>query len=459
MIGANIGTTLTPWIISYLGFHLDISAFALPVIGIGALCILVGGESRVTYCGRFLIGFGFLFLGLEYMKDSVETLGKSISLGHYSSLSIWGSVLVGLILTTIIQTSTGTTIITLTALNGGLISLDMAFGIVIGANLGSAVSTTLLGFIASTRMQNTKRQVALGHFLFNITTTLIVIFAYEPIRALIFRILGESPDPTIALALFHTLFNIILACIWTPMLGPLLHYLRRVLPKHQTQLGMAIEHINISIPEEIIAALTKDTQLLIEKTIHYNRAILLLGQTVYSPARSIAHYVEIKQMEEKLLKYIILHAQNEYTPAQAKMLHTLNAAVVQLLTSSKYLKDNAHHIDNIHESQEAIVRESFEFFQQIGGKTTNVLYEWMQQKNIDATHIHEYVSGFIAGLHSDADVFIGGLSTRLSQQSEDDINIAEIMKVNYYLILSCESLLHGYESLVTGQDEYVLDVK
>lgn len=78
----------------------------------------------------------------------------------------------------------------------------------------------------------------------------------------------------------------------------------------------------------------------------------------------------------------------------------------------------------------------------------------MQDKSIDATHIHECVSSFIGGLRSDADIFIGGLSTRLNQQSEDDINIAEIVKVNYYLLLSCESLLHGYESLVTGQDEY-----
>lgn len=89
VIGANLGTTLTPWIISLLGFKMNIGAVALPIIGIGALSIIIfSGSPRIVSIGKFLVGFGFLFLGLGYMKDSVEVLANTISLAEYTHLSV-----------------------------------------------------------------------------------------------------------------------------------------------------------------------------------------------------------------------------------------------------------------------------------------------------------------------------------------------------------------------------------
>lgn len=347
-----------------------------------------------------------------------------------------------MILTTLIQTSTGATIITLTALNAGLISLDMALGIVIGANMGSALSTTIIGFLSSNRAQNNKLQVAFGHFVFNIVTTLLVTCAYNPIKSLLFVILGENADPTITLALFHTLFNLILATIWTPLLTPLTRFLKWLFPKQQNHIGLAIENINTAVPEEIITAITRDTHMLLEKTMHYNRALLLLGETTHSPARSLERYIEIKQIEEKILTCITRYSTNEYTPIQTKVLHTLNTAIVQILTSSKHLKDIAHHLDNIYDQKyETIMSESYEFFQQMVGKTTNNIYEWMQDRTLNKRYTHELINNRITEIHSDSDIFIGGVSTKLNQESERDINIAEVIKVNYYIILSSESLL------------------
>lgn len=221
-----------------------------------------------------------------------------------------------------------------------------------------------------------------------------------------------------------------------------MRFLRYLFPKQQNHIGLAIENINTAVPEEIITAITKDTQTLLEKTMHYNRAILLLGETSFSPARSLERYVEIKQIEEKILTCITRYSTNEYTPAQTKILHTLNTAIVQLLTSSKYLKDTAHHLDNIHDQPyEPIMQESYDFFQQMVGKTTNAVYAWMEDKTMTRKIMHEHINTHIAGLHSDADIFIGGLSTKLNQESEKDINIAEVIKVNYYIMLSSESLL------------------
>ncbi len=446
VLGANLGTTLTPWIISFLGFKLNIEAIALPIIGVGAMIMMTSNGERAQHTGKFLVGFGFLFLGLDYMKNSVEVLAQTVSLEQYAHFSLWGFVVVGMILTTMIQTSTGATIITLTALNAWLITLDMALGIVIGANMGSALSTTIIGFLASTRAQSSKRQVAFGHFVFNIVTMFIVIFAYQPIKSFILFVLGADADPTIILAFFHTFFNVILVTLWTPLLNPLIRFLRLIFPKQQIHIGLAIENINNSVPEEIITAITRDISTLLEKTIHYNRAILLLWEGEYSPARSLERYIEIKQIEEKILTYITRYSTNEYTTAQRKTLHMLNNAIVQILTSSKYLKDTAHHLDNIRsQEQEMIMQTSYEFFQKTVGKTTNTIYEWTQEKIPDKKTLQEMIASSLIELHDQSDVFIGQVSTQISQESERDINIAEVIKSNYYITLSCESLLRGYE--------------
>ena len=89
VIGANIGTTLTPWIISLLGFKFQIESVALPIIGIGALSIIIfSGSPKIVGVGKFLVGFGFLFLGLGYMKESVELLAHSVSLAEYAHLPV-----------------------------------------------------------------------------------------------------------------------------------------------------------------------------------------------------------------------------------------------------------------------------------------------------------------------------------------------------------------------------------
>ncbi len=385
------------------------------------------------------------------MKESVEVLAETVSLDQYAHLSIWGFVLVGMVLTTIIQTSTGATVITLTALNAGLITLDMALGIVIGANMGSALSTTMIGFLSSTRAQNNKRQVAFGHFTFNIVIMILVTCAYQPIKSLIFLILKPDTNPTIVLAFFHTFYNLILAAIWTPLLNPLIRFLKYLFPRREHLIGLALENINTMVPEEIITAITKDAYTFLEKTIHYNRALLLLGEGEYSPARSLERYIEIKQMEEKILTCIARYATNEYTHTQTKVLQTLNTAMVHILTSSKHLKDVAHHIDNIHEQEsEAIMRESYGFFQQIVGKTTNTVYEWMKATHLSKKTLYEHIADCIGDIRHDSDAFMAALSVKVSQTAQE-INIAEVVKVNYYILLSSESLLRGYEGLADIQ--------
>lgn|GEM_PF-6300001 len=174
---------------------------------------------------------------------------------------------------------------------------------------------------------------------------LLITLAYQPVKALLYLILGDQPDPTIILALFHTIYNVILALIRAPLLTPLIRFLQWVFPRRHTDLHLATDHINTTIPEEVITALHKDVIMFIEKVMEYNRASLMLDGSQYRKRDEMYSY--LKQVEEKLLEYVIFYTKYEYTPEQAAALHQLHDSIVDAISSSKYIKDVSHHLENI----------------------------------------------------------------------------------------------------------------
>jgi len=130
-----------------------------------------------------------------------------------------------------------------------------------------------MGILSSKKDQHEKRQVALGHFLFNVVTFLIVLPIYPLIYKNLFMILGADASPVLLLALFHTLYNVILAAVCLPFLQPIIRVLNKIFPAPKNTLGLLIEHIDPYNTEELLAALITDTGTLLEKTRVYSRSI------------------------------------------------------------------------------------------------------------------------------------------------------------------------------------------
>lgn len=440
VIGANIWTTLTPWLVTFFWFKVDIESFALPMIGIWWLATIMFSKSeKVMNIAKFLIGFGLLFLGLAYMKESVELIAQTVSLEKYSHFSIRWYVLIWAIITGVMQTSTWATIITLTALSAKIITLDMALWIVIWANLWSAISTTIIWLLSSSPTQIQKKKVALSHLIFNITTTIIVTLLYPWIRDLLLTIAPKAGNIMI-LAMFHTTFNIILATVRTPLLWVLLKALHYIYPPRKSELHLAIDNINTTLPEEVIHALEKDSLLLLDKVKQYNRHILYLDHLPHYPQKIEEDYIVIKQIEDKLLKYIITYW---FTEDKSQKVHALNEVVIQAITSSKYLKDIHNHIINLKdESENQIIAESLHFFQELIDKTCisiqNINLEASIESNIWV------LQTTIAMLHSNDDHYIENITTQRDNKAIEAINISEVIKTNRYVLLSCEALLRAH---------------
>ena len=182
IFGANVGTTFTAWIIALFGFKVDISAFALPLIGI-AVPLLFAKKSRTKSIGEFTIGFAFLFMGLDMISKYVPDLQSNPEmfefLQHYASMG-FGSVLiflfVGMLVTTIIQSSAAMFAITLIMCSKGWITFDLACALILGSNIG----TTITPLLASMSGNVAAKRTAMGHLLFNVLGTVWVLAVFFP---------------------------------------------------------------------------------------------------------------------------------------------------------------------------------------------------------------------------------------------------------------------------------------
>ncbi len=182
IMGANVGTTFTAWIISLFGFKVDMSAFVLPIIGL-AIPLLFTKKSRNKSIGEFLIGFAFLFMGLDMISRYVPGLQSNPEmfefLTRYSSMGM-GSVLifltVGIVVTMVIQSSAATFAITLIMCSKGWIDFDLSCALVLGSNIG----TTITPLLASMSGNVAAKRAAMGHLLFNLLGVIWVVCLFYP---------------------------------------------------------------------------------------------------------------------------------------------------------------------------------------------------------------------------------------------------------------------------------------
>lgn len=207
VLGATIGTTMTGWLVSLVGFQFSITAFALPLVGAGMILRLVGPSKRMGALGEAIAGFGLFFIGIDFLRSAFEGFAQNIDLASLSPDGFTGAIIfvgVGFLMTLLTQSSSAAIAITLTALTGGLISFPAAAAAVIGATVGTT-STSALAVIGAT--SNAKR-VAAGHVLINGFNAILGIALLPVVIWLSTRNVDMQLYPAFSLALFHTTFNV-----------------------------------------------------------------------------------------------------------------------------------------------------------------------------------------------------------------------------------------------------------
>ena len=217
IMGANIGTTVTAWLISALGFKVDIAAFSLPLLAFG-IPLLFSGKSSRKSVGEFIFGFSFLFMGLQALKANAPDLGANPEMlafvQNYADMGFFSIILflfIGAILTMIVQASAATMAITLIMCANGWIDYQVGVALVLGENIGTTITANLAALTGNTQA----RRAALAHLAFNIFGVIWVLILFYPFTNAVswfvtnvMRISDPSVAVSFKLAAFHTAFNI-----------------------------------------------------------------------------------------------------------------------------------------------------------------------------------------------------------------------------------------------------------
>lgn len=222
IMGANIGTTFTAWLISLLGFKADIAILAIPLIGFGFAFMMCKSKKKKSI-GELIIGFALLFLGLSFLKDSVPDLQSSPEIlaflqqwTNYGFGSVLMFVFIGTVLTIVLQSSSATMALTLVMCNNGWIPFDMGAAMVLGENIGTTITANIAASVANV----SARRAAMAHTVFNVFGVCWVLLLFNPFLTVVSKIImamgldsplvaGASSNSILyAISTVHTLFNI-----------------------------------------------------------------------------------------------------------------------------------------------------------------------------------------------------------------------------------------------------------
>ncbi|WP_190811390.1 Na/Pi cotransporter family protein [Flagellimonas sp. S3867] len=336
IMGANIGTTVTAWLITLLGFKVSMGAIALPLVGLGFM-FTFSKSKKVKQWGRFIIGFAILFIGLQFLKDAVPDIGNNPEalafLSKYTQLG-FGSVLIflllGTLLTVIIQSSSATMALTLIMCYEGWIPFDMAAAMVLGENIGTTITANLAALVANFQAKRAAR----AHLIFNVLGVLWLLILFVPflnaINWFITKDGGLSPfvEATavpVALSVFHTTFNITntFLLIWfVPVIAKIVkRFVPEIIdPEKEIDQPMYLNKAYLKYPQTGIAALLKESTRLFEKSafkaiahgVHVHREdikstkkakVIIDNKKAIEVDLDQLYYLKIKSIYNKIVAY------------------------------------------------------------------------------------------------------------------------------------------------------------
>jgi len=272
IFGANIGTTATAWLVAGFGLKINISALAMPMLIFG-LVFSFQSKNELKGIGNVLAGLGFFFLGIHYMKEGFDVFKEHIDLTQFAVSGFLGVIIysgLGIVITTILQSSSATLALILTALAAGQIEYENALALAIGANVG----TTITAVLGSLKSNVAGRRLAGAHLIFNLSTGLVALIFIFPLASFVnysanlLRI--AATDFTLKLALFHTIFNVLGVLIMIPFIKKLELFLIKFFKEKIDKDIDEPKYLNeavLKFPGSTISSLIKETKYLYKNAI------------------------------------------------------------------------------------------------------------------------------------------------------------------------------------------------
>lgn len=421
VFGSAVGTTATTWIVSTLGLKIDIAALSLPMIIFGVIFRFYKNKN-FQGLGNILLGLGFVFLGIAYMKDGFEDLKKGIDLAQFSMdgyVGILVYALIGMIATIIIQSSSATMALTITALATGQIVYINAMAIAVGANIGTA-TTAALGAMVSNA--NAKR-MAVGLFIFKgITAIFTIILLYFIIDlvdylAILFGI--KEDDWAMKLAIFHTFFNLAGLVVFSFFIPKLVVFLKKMFvedketyiqkPKYLDSQVFAIPSIALKLTRKETIHLYDNASEVLSHAIMLHRHRYLGKNDISTVVKESTDIIElniddfyqtrIKSLYSDIIDYSTYFI-NDLDSEKRVYLYDLRSACRDIAEAVKNTKELQKNISKYLLSNNNYIKDEYNYIRESLAKTMNTINEIKNSKDeIDVLSKSELLKEYLKSLN------------------------------------------------------------
>lgn len=377
LLGSNLGTTVTSWVIATIGFNFNIEMAAYLVTGITGISMAFFTEKgRLYHWTRFLLGFSFLFVGLGFIKGGMMEVMMEADLSMLDHYPVIAFVIAGMLITGIIQSSSATVAIALSALYANAVSLYAAMAIVLGSEIG----TTFKLFLASANGSPDKKRMALGNFMFNILTVSFMLALLGPVYQLITGVFKIN-DNLLALVFFQSMINVTGILLFFPWLGRISNWLEKRFASNEDE-TLYIHKVNLSDADIAREAFEKETLSFLHHVFDFCLSAANLRSSVpdtslhwnFHRRPIMEKYEYIKKMHGEIHGFYLRLQKVSLPGKDTERQEQLISSVRNSMYAAKSMKDALPDIEQMHNSSNDT---KYNFYLQVRDKVNHFTREVM----------------------------------------------------------------------------------
>jgi phosphate:Na+ symporter len=454
ILGSNIGTTITSWIVATLGFKLDIESFARPFIAIGGLgLIFLGKKESYAAFSKLLLGFGLLFSGLGEMKDSADAFITTFNISDLPQMGALTYFLAGLALTAIMQSSSAGMAIVLTTLNAGLVGLETASIMVIGVNIGTTI-TILLGSIGGTPL---KKRVAFSHFAFNLVTGILAALTIVPLVK--FASYIANGEALIALAMFHTLFNLAGVLVFIPLIGILSRSLYKIFPDRKAAYTVYIQNAPVEITDAAIEAIKQESRHLIQESLRFGIRATELPEDEFTwdeelpswlrrPADIDDYYMMLGKIETAIFAFAARVQEYSVNEQHAQSIYEMLSVNRACLLAARFIYDIYEDFRQLNTPDNEFSRDQYRYLKERLLPIFSAIHQLLTENEHPPERFGRQINGLAKESFKQDHLFIAQITKAVNNGELSSEAAPVLMMVNRALVMSVKQFMNALETFM-----------
>ena len=423
IIGSNLGTTITSWVIAGLGFKFSIEAVSLPFIGLGGLgMVFIRKSKNLVRLSSLLFAFGLLLLGLGFMKEATDVLAENIDITHWGDYKLL-FLFAGIFLAALMQSSSAAVLIAFSGIYSGIFDWSAATHIVVGTALG----TTITVFLGSLSGATLHKRIAASHFFFNLVTVTLALILMPLINLMILDWWNFREDLIIGLAVFHTTFKLIGVILFAVFLAPYTLFIKWVVKEKIPTHTRYISKITSEVPEAGIKALKDEVALFQKMSLYFILKVFKLSVTQgvipgfthryrideFKAMDEATRYEYLKDLQAEIYNFAFDIRKGEIKPEEDLQVRNQLQALRHLMMAVKKCKDLSVDVRKIGNSgNEAINNVSLDMMKMMSFVARDISMIMDQYENKDA------MLEKIVALDDSADTFLNNTIDQINKATE-----------------------------------------